>query len=68
MRGESDLFTSPAGRGCRYVGGVGADGTGPTDVYLADGSNPINSEEWATYTPPSGYIKNTTRNARFDSI
>ena len=24
-----------------YVGDVGADGTGPTDAYLADGANPI---------------------------
>ncbi len=50
-----------------YVGGVGADGTGPSDVLLASGSNPISAEAWNTYTPPAGYIKNTTRNPTFES-
>ncbi len=50
-----------------YIGHVGADDMGPTDVYLAGGSNPISAEEWSTYTPPPDYIKNTTRNPQFDS-
>ncbi len=50
-----------------YVGDVGSDYMGTTKVYLADGSNPITAEEWATYTPPPGYIKNSSRNVQFDS-
>ncbi len=34
-------------------------------VYAQAGSNPINAEEWETYTPPNGYIKNTTRYLEF---
>ena len=50
-----------------YVGDVGSDFTGPVLVYLAKGSNPIDAAEWASYLPPPGYIKNTTRNLQFDS-
>jgi hypothetical protein len=50
-----------------YIGDVGADYTGPTRVYLADGSNPITAEEWETYVPPPGYLKNSTRNVQFDT-
>ena len=50
-----------------YIGDLGADYTGPTMVYVADGSNPINAEEWATYTPPPGYVTNSTRNVQFNS-
>jgi hypothetical protein len=50
-----------------YIGDVGASYTGPTYVYLAGGSNPIDAEEWASYTPPEGYLKNTTRNVQFNS-
>src|SRR5262249_50051446 len=50
-----------------YIGDIGADYMGPTKVYLADGSNPITAEEWVDYTPPPGYIENSTRNVQFDS-
>jgi hypothetical protein len=50
-----------------YVGDVGADYTGPTYVYAADGSNPITAEEWATYVPPPDYLKNSTRNVQFNT-
>jgi hypothetical protein len=49
-----------------YLGDLGADYTGPIEVYLADGSNPIDAEEWATYTPPPGYVKNSPRNLQFN--
>ncbi len=50
-----------------YVGDVGSDFTGPVLVYLAGGSNPIDAEEWSSYQPPPGYLKNTTRNLEFNS-
>ena len=49
-----------------YIGDVGANYMGPTNVYLAGGSNPITAEEWSTYAPPTDYVKNTTRNPQFD--
>jgi len=51
-----------------YVGDLGADYQGPVGVYLSGGTNPIPAEAWATYAPPPGYIKNTSRNAEFDSV
>ena len=50
-----------------YIGDLGADYTGPMMVYVADGSNPITAEEWATYTPPPGYLMNSPRNVQFNS-
>lgn len=50
-----------------YLGDLGSSFTGPILVYLAGGSNPIDAEEWATYEPPPGYIKNTPRNLQFNS-
>jgi hypothetical protein len=50
-----------------YLGDLGAKYTGPVLVYLAGGSNPIDAEEWANYTPPPGYIKNTPRNLQFNA-
>lgn len=35
-------------------------------AYKEGGSNPITSDEWTNYTPPSGYTKNTTRYLQFD--
>ncbi len=35
-------------------------------AYKEGGSNPITGSEWETYTPPTGYTKNTTRYLQFD--
>lgn len=35
-------------------------------AYKEGGTNPITSTEWDSYTPPSGYTKNTTRYLQFD--
>lgn len=35
-------------------------------TYKDGGTNPINGTEWETYTPPTGYTKNTTRYLQFD--
>jgi hypothetical protein len=40
---------------------------GYTRVYIDYGDNPITAEEWATYTPSPGYLKNTPRNAEFNA-
>lgn len=34
-------------------------------VYVADGSNPMPEEAWDDYSPPAGFIKNTTRQLQF---
>jgi hypothetical protein len=50
------------------LSGVGADFTGYTKVYIAYGSNPITTDEqWAAYTQPDGFIKNTERNGEFNA-
>ena len=50
-----------------FLGNLGKDFTGPTQVYLSGGTNPMTADAWADYVPPKGYIKNTTRNVQFDS-
>ena len=40
---------------------------GYTRVYIDYGDNAITAEEWATYTPSPGYIKNTPRNPEFNA-
>ncbi len=50
-----------------YLGDLGHDFTGPILVYLSGGSNPIDGEQWESYDPPPGYIKNTPRNLQFNS-
>jgi len=50
-----------------FLGNLGKDFTGPTQVYLSGGTNPMTADAWADYVPPRGYIKNTTRNVQFDS-
>ncbi|MCE5293773.1 MAG: hypothetical protein LLF94_04075 [Chlamydiales bacterium] len=35
-------------------------------AYKEGGTNPITSEEWTDYEPPSGYTKNTTRYLQFN--
>ena len=40
---------------------------GYTRVYLDYGDNPITADEWATYTPSDGYVKNTPRNSEFNA-
>lgn len=40
---------------------------GYTKVWLDYGDNPITAEEWETYTPSPGYLKNTPRNAEFNA-
>ncbi|MFM7135500.1 MAG: hypothetical protein ACKO1M_00310 [Planctomycetota bacterium] len=50
-----------------FLGNLGPDYTGPTQVYLAGGTNPMTAEAWDDYEPPQGYVKNTTRNVQFDS-
>jgi len=50
------------------ISGVGADFTGYTKVYLAYGDNPLTTDEqWAAYTPPDGFLKNTERNPEFNA-
>lgn len=56
-----------AGFEIAFLGNLGADYTGPTQVYLAGGTNPMTAEAWASYVPPQGCIKNTTRNVQFNS-
>lgn len=60
-------FAMAAGFEIAYVLNLGADFQGPTQVYLAGGSNPMTSEAWDAYQPPFGYIKNTTRNVEFNA-
>ncbi len=36
-------------------------------VYLDYGSNPIESDEWETFGPPEGYLKNSPRNPEFNA-
>lgn len=40
---------------------------GYTKVWLDYGDNPITAEEWETYTPSPGYLKNTPRNPEFNA-
>lgn len=56
-----------AGFEIAYVMNLGQDFKGPTQVYLAGGTNPMTAEAWDTYVPPQGYIKNTTRNVEFNA-
>lgn len=48
--------------------GLGADYKGQMVVYLASGDNPITEEAWATYTPDPGFILNTPRQPKFDTL
>jgi hypothetical protein len=59
-------FALSSGFEIAYLGNLGTDFTGPTQVYLAGGTNPISAEEWESYRPPADYIKNTTRNVQFE--
>jgi hypothetical protein len=43
-----------------------ANPTSPVITYKSGGSNPISAESWPSYTPPSGYGKNTTRYLQFN--
>jgi hypothetical protein len=46
---------------------AGDDGfQGYTRVWLAYGDNAITAEEWDTYEPSPGYIRNTARNLEFN--
>jgi hypothetical protein len=63
---ESRL-TMTGGFEIAYLGNIGTDYQGPTQVYLAGGTNPMTAEAWDSYDPPDGYIKNTTRNVEFNS-
>ncbi|MFM8984726.1 MAG: hypothetical protein ACKONH_01455 [Planctomycetia bacterium] len=56
-----------AGFEIAYLGNLGTNYQGPTQVYLAGGTNPMTAEAWDSYVPPDGYIKNTTRNVEFNS-
>ena len=56
-----------AGFEIAYLGNLGPDYTGPTQVYLAGGTKPMTAAAWDAYVPPDGYIKNTTRNVEFES-
>lgn len=40
---------------------------GYTKVYLDYGDNRITGEEWQTFDPPPGYLKNTPRNGEFNA-
>jgi len=59
---------SQPGMEIAYIGNLGADFKGPTEVYLASGTNPITADAWANYVPPPNYLKNTSRNVEFDSV
>ena len=58
---------SHAGQEIADLTDVGRDFMGPTDVLLANGSNPIGAEAFETYDPPPGYLKNTERTAEFNA-
>lgn len=64
-------LVAPAARAAYEIAdlsGVGSDFTGYTKVYIAYGSNPITTDEqWAAYTPPDGFLKNTERNGEFNA-
>jgi MYXO-CTERM domain-containing protein len=64
-------FSAPIARAAYEIAdinGVGDDFTGYTKVYIAYGSNPITTDDqWATYTQPDGFIKNTERNGEFNA-
>lgn len=38
----------------------------PIPTYKSGGTNPVPDADWSTYTPPPGYIKNTTRYLQFN--
>lgn len=40
--------------------------TVPIPTYKSGGTNPISAESWPSYTPPQGYLKNTTRYLQFN--
>lgn len=50
-----------------YLGNIGTDFKGSTQVYLAGGTNPMTAAAWEACVPPYGYIKNTTRNVECNS-
>lgn len=64
-------FSAPTARAAYEIAdpsGVGTDFTGYTKVYIAYGDNPITTDEqWAAYTQPDGFIKNTERNGEFNA-
>jgi len=49
-----------------YVESAVANPTTSIPTYKSDGTNPISAESWPTYTPPTGYEKNTTRYLQFN--
>lgn len=51
-----------------YTAGLGSDLKGYLTVWLASGSNPITTAEWATYVPPPGYGLNTPRATVFNQL
>jgi len=57
-----------AGYEIAYNGALGEDLKGALIVYLAAGTNPINAEQWASYTPPTGYSLNTPRMTWFNEL
>lgn len=57
-----------AGYEIAYTGDLGEDLTGQLVVYLAAGSNPITSEAWETYIPPTSYSLNTPRAIVFSEL
>jgi|SRR5579862_1344994 len=48
------------------IGALGTNWTAPVLTYKNGGSNSITGSAWDNYTPPSPYIKNTTRNLQFN--
>lgn len=68
LRGESlESRHALAAFEIAYLLNLGTDFTGPTQVYLSGGTTPMTQDAWDSYTPPPGYIKNTTRNVEFNS-
>ncbi len=49
-----------------YIAGVLVSPNSFVQAYKEGGSNPITESEWDTYTPPTGYTKNTTRYLQFN--
>lgn len=49
-----------------YSAPAATDPTAPVPTYKGSGTNPITEDEWQTYVPPAGYIKNTERELQFN--
>jgi len=51
-----------------YTGSLNSDPAASVfvETYKEGGTNPITEDEWNSYTPPAGYLKNDTRYLQFN--